>query len=277
LDEFKNNLKAIENNCKESINKIKAEKILEKYPKFNLCELIKREDFGDIDEIIDILDKFQEALKLLEKPKFKSEKQLKAVYLANIMKIEFKIFKSNKYKDLLKMLETIEKCIDLKLEVPKGCNTSDPWFKEICDIKLEIEKEIEKFKKNPIEEEDKIKGEIKEELDKIDEEFKKIFKKNEDIYKPDKIIKENISDFVFFILTNHKPRGIKEEFNFKNKDEFNMIYNSKKEKLMKELRKRYHPQRYKGDKEEQRKEYCIMENIATKLNIIENTPTKNFI
>ena len=177
MDEFKNNLKAIENNCKESINKIKAEKILEKYPKFNLCELIKREDFGDIDEIIDILDKFQEALKLLEKPETKSEKQLKAVYLANIMKIEFKIFKSNKYKDLLKMMETIEKCIDLKLEVPKGCNDYDPWFKEICDIKLEIEKEIEKFKKNPKEEENKIKGEIKEELDKIDEEFKKIFKK----------------------------------------------------------------------------------------------------
>ena len=277
LDEFKNNLKAIENNCKESINKIKAEKILEKYPKFNLCELIKREDFGDIDEIIDILDEFQEALKLLEKPETKSEKQLKAVYLANIMKIEFKIFKSNKYKDLLKMMETIEKCIDLKLEVPKGCNDYDPLFKEICDIKLEIEKEIEKFKKNPIEEENKIKGEIKEELDKIDEEFKKIFKRNEDIYKPDKIIKENIIDFVFFILTNHKPRGLKEEFNFKNKEEFKMIYNSKTEKLMKELRKKYHPQRYKGDKEEQRKEYCIMENIATKLNIIENTPTKNFI
>ena len=103
------------------------------------------------------MDKFQEALKLLKKPKAKSEKQLKAVYLANIMKIEFKILKSNKYKDLLKMLETIEKYIDLKLEVPKGCNTSDPWFKEICDIKLEIEKEIEKIKNNPIEEENKIK------------------------------------------------------------------------------------------------------------------------
>jgi hypothetical protein len=78
-------------------------------------------------------------------------------------------------------------------------------------------------------------------------------------------------------LTNHKPCGLKEEFNFKNKDEFIMIYNSKTEKLMKELRKRYHPQRYKGDKEEQRKEYCIMENIATKLNIIENTPKEYFI
>ena len=287
LNELKENLKGIENNCKESINKIKAEKILEKYPKFNLCELIKREDFGDIDEIIDILDKFQEALKLLEKPEAcvveadpaaaKSEKQLKAVYLANIMKIEFKIFKSNKYKDLLKMLETIEKCIELKLEVPKGCNTSDPWFKEICDIKLEIEKEIEKIKEDPIKEENKIKEEIKEELDKIDEEFKKIFKKNEIIYQPDKIIKEKIIDFVFFIMTKHKPRGLKEEFNFKNKEEFIMIYNSKTEKLMKELRKRYHPQRYKGDKEEQRKQYCIMENIATKLNIIENTPKNNFI
>ena len=56
-----------------------------------------------------------------------------------------------------------------------------------------------------------------------------------------------------------------------------MIYNSKYEKLMKELRKKYNPQRYKGDKEEQRKEYHIMESIATKLNIIENTPEGNFI
>jgi len=192
------------------------------------------------------------------------------------VKIEFKIFKSHNYEDLLKMLETI---IDLKLEAPKGCNTSDQWFKDICDIKLEIEKEIEKIKNNPIEEENKIKEEIKEELDKIDEEFNKIFKKNENIsYNPDEIIiKENIIDFLFFILTKHKPRGLKPEFNFKDKDELKMIYNSKNEKLMKELRKRYHPQRYKGDKEEQRKEKCIMENIATKLNKIANTPEKNFI
>jgi len=279
LNKLKKNLEEIENNCKESINKIKAEKILDKYPKFKLCELIKEEDFKDnIDETIDILDSFKEALKLLEKPKAKSEKQLKAIYLANIVKIEFKIFKSHNYEDLLKMLETIEKCIDLKLEVPKGCNTSDQWFKDICDIKLEIEKEIEKIKNNPIEEENKIKEEIKEELDKIDEEFNKIFKKNEDIYKPDEIIiKEKIIDFLFFILTKHKPRGLKPEFNKEKKDELKMIYNSKYEKLMKELRKRYHPQRYKGDKEEQRKEKCIMENIATKLNKIENTPKNNFI
>ena len=197
LNKLKKNLEEIENNCKESINKIKAEKILYKYPKFNLCELIKEEDFRDnIDEAIDILDRFKEALKLLEKPKAKSEKQLKAIYLANIVKIEFKIFKSHNYEDLLKMLETI---IDLKLEAPKGCNTSDQWFKDICDIKLEIEKEIEKIKNNPIEEENKIKEEIKEELDKIDEEFNKIFKKNENIsYNPDEIIiKENIIDFLF--------------------------------------------------------------------------------
>ena len=39
--ELKNNLEEIGINCKESINKIKAEKILEKYPSYNLGELIK--------------------------------------------------------------------------------------------------------------------------------------------------------------------------------------------------------------------------------------------
>ena len=78
-------------------------------------------------------------------------------------------------------------------------------------------------------------------------------------------------------MTYYKPRGLDKKIKFKNKEEFIMIYNSKTEKLMNKLRTLYHPQRYKGDKEEQRKEYCIMENIETKLNIIENTPKENFI
>ena len=44
---------------------------------------------------------------------------------------------------------------------------------------------------------------------------------------------------------------------------------------MKELRKKYNTQRYKGDKEDERKEYYIMESISKKLNFIENN--KNFI
>ena len=211
-------------------------------------------------------------MKLLEKPKTKSEKQLKAIYLANIIKIENKIFKSNKYNTLLNMMKMIEECIDLKLEAPKPCNNKDPWFIEICDYKLEMEKEIEKLKENPIEEGNKIKEELKEKLEKIDQEFNKIYIiKSKTIFERiDEIDRDKMIDFIFFILMNYKPRGLSEEFNFKSKEDLKSCYNSNSKKLMKELRKKYNPQRYKGDKEEQRKEYCIMENISSKLNFIEN-------
>ena len=44
-------------------------------------------------------------------PKKREDKLLKAMYLANIVKIEFKIFNSNNYDTLLKM---VNECINLK-------------------------------------------------------------------------------------------------------------------------------------------------------------------
>ena len=165
-----------------------------------------------MDEIIEILDKFKEALKFLEKPETKLEKELKAKYLANIMKIEYKIFKLNNYDTLSNMLKTIEECIDLKLNIPKGCNTMDPWFQEICNYKLEIEEKIKEIEKNPQEKENKIKEQIKDELEKIEEEFNKVLKKSDfDTYK------DKMFDFIFFILSEHKPRALREEFNCNDK------------------------------------------------------------
>ena len=275
LDEFEKALKEIEKNCYESINLIKAQKIQKLYPKFSFCELIKSEDFQDIDEVIEILDKFKEALKFLGKPETKLEKELKAKYLANIMKIEYKIFKSNDYNTLSTMLKTIEECIDLKLNVPKGCNTVDPWFQEICNYKLEIEEKIKEIEKNPQEKENKIKEQIKDKLERIEEEYNKIILKKSEFDPTFYIYNDRMLDFIFFILSEHKPRGLKKEFNCNNKEELRIIYNLKKEKLMKELRKKYNTQRYKGDKEDERKEYYIMESISSKLNFIENN--KNFI
>ena len=275
LDEFEKALKEIEKNCYESINLIKAQKIQKLYPKFSFCELIKSEDFQDIDEVIEILDKFKEASKFLGKPETKLEKELKAKYLANIMKIEYKIFKSNDYNALSSMLEKIEECIDLKLNVPKGCNTVGPWFQEICNYKLEIEEKIKEIEKNPQEKENKIKEQIKDKLERIEEEYNKIILKKSESDPTFYIYNDRMLDFIFFILSEHKPRGLKKEFNCNNKEELRIIYNLKKEKLMKELRKKYNTQRYKGDKEDERKEYYIMESISKKLNFIENN--KNFI
>ena len=93
----------------------------------------------------------------MKNPRRSIDKLLKAMYLANIVKIEYKMFNSSNYFSLLKM---IEECINLKESIPKkndndnncytptGLNDSNeiieiPWYKEICDIKLEIEQKKE--------------------------------------------------------------------------------------------------------------------------------------
>ena len=106
--------------------------------------MIKEDEFTNDEQRLDILDRFKEALNFLNNSKKREDRLLKAIYLANIIKIEFKIFHSNNYNTLLEM---IEDCIKLKLASPKGCNTNTlEWFDELCKIKLEIEKEKKKKK-----------------------------------------------------------------------------------------------------------------------------------
>ena len=71
---------------------------------------------------MDILDRFKEALRLLNEPKTKKNKLLKAIYLGNIIKIEYKIFNSNNYDALLKMIES---CLNLKVECPEEYEKPD--------------------------------------------------------------------------------------------------------------------------------------------------------
>ena len=44
----------------------------------------------------------------------------------------------------------IEDCIQLKIQVHQGCGRPDlKWFKELCDIKVEIEEKKRMAKENP--------------------------------------------------------------------------------------------------------------------------------
>jgi len=133
LDRFN----SISYNCEELLNIIKAESI-EKYCKsFSKDILIKEEDYQTEEEKLDILDRFKDALLYLKYPQKRADKLLKAIYLANIVKIEYKMFNSNNYDTLIKM---IDDCINLKVLAPEGCDTPNlEWFNEICNIKTEIE------------------------------------------------------------------------------------------------------------------------------------------
>ena len=238
---------SIEDNCKELLNILKAESI-EKYCKsFSKDILIKENEFGTEEEKLLILDRFKDALSFVKEPKKKADKLLKAIYLANIVKIEFKIFNSNNYDTLLKMIDDI---ILLKVQVPMGCCAPDlEWFNEICNIKNEIEEKKRKAKENPKEQESQIKLGQKHILGKIEEKFK-----------------AGKLEFFFYILINHKPIGLENDFIFNSKEELEKAYLSNKKKFMKKLRRFYNPMRYKGKKEEEQKLHSIMQEISMKLN-----------
>ena len=247
LDRFN----SINDNINELLNILKAESIEKYCTSFSKDILIKEDEFTTEEKKLDILDRFKDALAFLKNPHKRADKLLKAIYLANIAKIEYKMFNSNNYDALLKM---IEDCISLKLDVPRGCGeqTEEPqllWFKEICDIKLEIEKKQAQAKINPKEEENKIKEELKTTLDEINAYY----------------IKGKI-DFFFYILKYQKPIGLSDDLNFKTRKELEDAYNQEPKKFLKKLRKLYNPIRYKGDKEEGQKLYVIMQEIQKLIN-----------
>ena len=248
--DLENKLNSILNNCKELINLIKAESIKRYCKSFSKYNLIDEKEFTNEEQRLDIFDKFIEALNYLQNPKNREEKLLKAIYLANIIKIEYKIFKSNNYSTLLKM---IGDCFALKFEVPGGCEAPYfNWFKETCEYKNEIEEKKNKFKESPKEEEEKMKKELSKVLDNINNKFEK-----------------GIIPFFYYILSKHKPYGLEDDFYFNNEEDLKQYYNShNKRQFMNKLRRLYNPQRYKGDKKEERKIYYIMNEISKKLNNI---------
>ena len=245
---------SIEDNINELLNILKAESIEKYCASFSKDMLIRENEFSTEEKKIDILDRFKDALAFLKNPRKRADKLLKAIYLANIVKIEFKMFNSNNYDALLKM---IDDCISLKLDVPQGCGSrvEGPqleWFNEICKIKQEIEKKKEQLKLNPKEDENKIKEELKYTLDEIN--F---------YYQKGKI------DFFFYVLKYHKPIGLDDDYTFQTRGQLENKYYEDTKKFLKKMRRLYNPVRYKGDKEEEQKRHAIMQEIQKLLNEFE--------
>ena len=245
---------SIEDNINELLNILKAESIEKYCTSFSKDMLIREDEFSTEEKKIDILDRFKDALAFLKNPRKRADKLLKAIYLANIVKIEFKMFNSNNYDALLKM---IDDCISLKLDVPQGCGSrvEGPqleWFNEICKIKQEIEKKKEQLKLNPKEDENKIKEELKYTLDEIN--F---------YYHKGKI------DFFFYVLKYHKPIGLDDDYIFQTRGQLENKYYEDTKKFLKKMRRLYNPVRYKGDKEEEQKRHAIMQEIQKLLNEFE--------
>ena len=79
---------------------------------------------------------------------------------------------------------------------------------------------------------------------------------------------KGIIPFFYYILSKHTPNGLEDDFYFNNEEDLKQYYNSHKRQFMNKLGRLYNPQRYKGDKKEERKTHIIMNEISKKLNNI---------
>ena len=73
-------------------------------------------------------------------------------------------------------------------------------------------------------------------------------------------------NFFFYILSEHKPIGLEDNYIFNNPEDLENFYNLDKKKFMKKMRRLYNPLRYKGKKKEDQKVHSIMQEISMKLN-----------
>ena len=78
--------------------------------------------------------------------------------------------------------------------------------------------------------------------------------------------KKGRTEFLFYILKNHEPNGLEQNYNFESIEKLKELYFQNPNKFVKKMRKYYNPTRYIGDKEEDKKEYVIMQEIIKFLN-----------
>ena len=246
-DGIKNIFNSYYKNINGMLNILKAESIEKYCESFKKNILIEEDKFKTEEEKLDILDRFKEGLFYVNIPIEEEDKFLKAMYLTNIVKFEFIMFHSNEYDKLLEMINDCEK---LKNESRNIINAQ--WYNELCEIKAQIKEKQKIEKENPKANENKIKLQIKEILEKIENKFN-----------------EGIIIFLFYILHEHEPNGLKKEYIFKNWKDLQDYYNSNKLRFLNDLKKLYHPIRYRGKKENDQKKYFIMKKISFKLNSIE--------
>ena len=234
--------------CTNLINILKAQSIQKYCKSFSKNKLIDEKEYTNDEQIFNISDKFREGLRYLKDSNSQEQHLLKAIYLANIIKIEYIMLKSDDYETLLKMIDS---CIKEKEFCKEG--NSDYglyWVKEIMKYKKEIEEKQKELLNNPENKDEEIKKSLENEIKKLNYKFGK-----------------GEEEFLYYILNKHKPNGLEGYYSFKDRKDFeNYFSNNNKRIFFNKLSKLYNPQRYIGHKFEERKIHFIMREISKKLN-----------
>ena len=195
-----------------------------------------------MDLIYSSLDKYREALGIIQGKTNKTDIEFEAICLSKIVKILYKILKNKNNDEIYQMaMQSVNLALSL---MPKNVN-NEKWYIEVSDIVQEI-----RNIKESIEEKNE-----QEELDELKKQKPEIFEEIEIQFKKGKL------DFVKFCLEKYPINN----FSVNNVEE---KFNQNPSNFLRKMIAKYHPDRLEKNTKEEKEKYIIINEIVKKLNNI---------
>jgi len=195
-----------------------------------------------MDLIYSSLDKYREALGIIQRKTNKTDIEFEAIWLSKIIKILYKILKNKNNDEIYQMaMQSVNLALSL---MPKNVN-NEKWYIEVSDIIQQIRNIKESIdQKN---EQDEL-NELKKQKPEIFEEIEIKFKKG------------NL-DFIKFCLEKYPINN----FSVNNVEE---KFNQNPSNFLRKMIAKYHPDRLEKNTKEEKEKYLIINEIVKKLNNI---------
>ena len=195
-----------------------------------------------MDLIYSSLDKYREALGIIQRKTNKTDIEFEAIWLSKIIKILYKILKNKNNDEIYQMaMQSVNLALSL---MPKNVN-NEKWYIEVSDIIQQIRNIKESIdQKN---EQDEL-NELKKQKPEIFEEIEIKFKKG------------NL-DFIKFCLEKYPINN----FSVNNVEE---KFNQNPSNFLRKMIAKYHPDRLEKNTKEEKEKYLIINEIVKKFNNI---------
>ena len=222
------------------LQRITTQQLIEKGDELYKKGIFNSENI-EMDSIFSALDKYREALGIIQGKTNKIDIEFEAICLSKIVKILFKVLKNKNIDEIYQMaMQSVNLAVSL---MPKNVN-NEKWYIEISDIVQEIRKTKDS---NEQKTEQDILEDLKKKKPDVFNEIESQFKKGE-------------ISFIKFCL-NKYPYD-----NFTDDGKIEENFEKNRKSFLRKMIAKYHPDRLDKDTKEEMEKYLIINELVKKLN-----------
>ena len=222
------------------LQRITTQQLIEKGDELYKNGIFNSENI-EMDSIYSALDKYREALGIIQGKTNKIDIEFEAICLSKIVKILFKVLKNKNNDEIYQMaMQSVNLAVSL---MPKNVN-NEKWYIEISDI-------VQEIRKTKDSNEEKTEQEILEDLKKKKPD---VFNEIESQFKKGEI------SFIKFCL-NKYPYD-----NFTDDGKIEENFEKNRKSYLRKMIAKYHPDRLDKDTKEEMEKYLIINELVKKLN-----------